>query len=42
MPSGWLESEPAMINDPASVMPEDWDEDMDGKFRVSNRSLSDF
>ena len=31
MPSGWLEDEPAMVNDPNSVMPDDWDEDMDGK-----------
>ena len=32
MPAGWLEDEPQMVSDPDSVMPDDWDEDMDGKF----------
>ena len=42
MPSGWLEDEPPMVNDPNSVMPDDWDEDMDGKIfsRASTFSLS--
>ena len=39
MPSGWLEDEPAMVNDPNSVMPDDWDEDMDGKIRIASQKI---
>jgi len=31
MPSGWLVDQQAMIQDPDTVRPEDWDDEMDGK-----------
>ena len=42
MPAGWLEDEPQMVSDPDSVMPDDWDEDMDGKFTDCELQLTTF
>ncbi len=34
-PKGWLDAEPAWINDPKAAKPDDWDDEEDGDWEPS-------
>ena len=36
-PEGWLDDEPAEVEDPSAEQPEDWDEDEDGTWEGAHR-----